>query len=153
MEHFFLSSFEKIGKMTFPEPPAPQVVKIPDFFLKIFNEVFPESERWGPAQVLYEVTASGVSTDCQYRELTTSYFFTLLNSCESISSTSRSWSFSESACHTFQCHQYDVISESHVTSLSMIYLKTLKNQPYQLEDIWPCYSLTFKPVSIMETKW
>ena len=41
MEHFFLSSFEKIGKMTFPELPAPQVVKIPDFFLKIFNEVFP----------------------------------------------------------------------------------------------------------------
>ena len=42
MEHFFLSSFEKIGKMTFPDPPpAPQVVKIPDFFLKIFNEVFP----------------------------------------------------------------------------------------------------------------
>ena len=43
VEHFFLSSFEKIGKMTFPEPPpAPQVVKIPDFFLKIFNEVFPK---------------------------------------------------------------------------------------------------------------
>ena len=35
MEHFFLNIFEKIGKMTFPDPsPAPQIVKIPDFFWK-----------------------------------------------------------------------------------------------------------------------
>ena len=33
VENFFLNSFKKIGKMTFPDPPpAPQVVKIPDFF-------------------------------------------------------------------------------------------------------------------------
>ena len=43
MEHFFLSSFEKIGKMTFPDPPDRENSRL---FLKIFNEVFPkESPR------------------------------------------------------------------------------------------------------------
>ena len=43
MEHFFLSSFEKIGKMTFPDPnPHPPDRENSRLFLKIFNEVFPK---------------------------------------------------------------------------------------------------------------
>ena len=50
MEHFFLSSFEKIGEMTFPDhppPPRPPGRENSRLFLKIFNEVFPERRLAG----------------------------------------------------------------------------------------------------------
>ena len=64
MEHFFLSSFEKIGKMTFPDPPPrPPGRENSRLFLKIFNEVFPKTLLEMPDLIRYDELKSPITNE------------------------------------------------------------------------------------------